>query len=94
MHCKKRKTRDAPQNEEAAQMKSEAIHWSYVGAYIISVFLYRRELKWKVGETKLNEIILNSTKNSWSKQPYIQGFDWENIVFLKAINMFEGIEIS
>ena len=29
----------------------------------------------KIGMTELNEILLNSTPNSWSKQAYVQGFD-------------------
>ena len=33
----------------------------------------------KIGVTELNEIILNSTPNSWSKQAYVQGFDCESI---------------
>ena len=29
----------------------------------------------KMGVTKLNEILLNSTPKSWSKQAYVKGFD-------------------
>ena len=35
----------------------------------------------KIGVTELNEIILNSMPNSWSKQAYIQEFDSEYISF-------------
>ena len=35
----------------------------------------------KIGDTKLNEIIKNSIPNSCSKQAYVQGFDWESILF-------------
>ena len=35
----------------------------------------------KIGVTELNEIILNSVPTSWSKQAYIQGFDYESILF-------------
>ena len=35
----------------------------------------------KIGFTKLNEVILNSMHNSWSKQSYVQGFDCESISF-------------
>ena len=35
----------------------------------------------KIGVTELNEILLNSMTNSWSKQAYIQGFDCESINF-------------
>ena len=31
--------------------------------------------------------------NSWSKQVYVQGFDWESITFKKAVNMFEQMKI-
>ena len=44
--------------------------------------------------TKLNEILLNSMPNSWSKQAYVQGFDCESITFKKSINMFEHMEIT
>ena len=33
----------------------------------------------KIGMTELNEILLNSMPNSWSKQAYVQGFDWKYI---------------
>ena len=42
---------------------------------------------------KLNEIILNSMPNGWSKQAFVQGFDLETITFLKSVNMFENMEI-
>ena len=32
--------------------------------------------------------------NSWSKQSYVQVFDSEYISFLKAVNMFERMDIS
>ena len=38
----------------------------------------------KIGVTELNEIILNSMSNSWSKQAYFQGFDCESISFKKT----------
>ena len=41
---------------------------------------------------KLNEIILNSMPNGWSKQAFVQGFDPETITFLKSVNMFENME--
>ena len=37
-----------------------------------------------MGVTELNEILLNSIPNSWSKQAYVQGFDYETIYFKKA----------
>ena len=48
----------------------------------------------KIGVTDMNEILLNSMPNSWSKQAYIKGFDWEFITFKKAVNIFERMEIS
>ena len=32
--------------------------------------------------------------NSWSKQAYVQGFDWKSISFKKDSNMFERVEIA
>ena len=32
--------------------------------------------------------------NSWYKQSYVQGFDYESIKFKKAANMFERMEIT
>ena len=32
--------------------------------------------------------------NSWSKQAYVQGFDYKYISFKKYVNMFEKMEIS
>ena len=42
----------------------------------------------KIGLTDLNEILLKSMPNSWSKQAYLQGFDCETITFKKSVNMF------
>ena len=32
--------------------------------------------------------------NRWSKQAYVQGFDYESISLKKAVNMFEHMEIE
>ena len=48
----------------------------------------------KMGGTELNEILLNSIPNSWSKQAYVQGFNCETISFKRSVNMFERMEIS
>ena len=32
--------------------------------------------------------------NSWSKQAYVQGFYFKYILFKKAVNMFERMEIA
>ena len=47
----------------------------------------------KIGITKLNKFLLNIMPNSWYKKAYLQGFDCETI-FLKAVNMFEQMNIS
>ena len=48
----------------------------------------------KMGVTGLNEILLNSMTNSWSKQAYVHDFDCETIFPKKAVNMFERMEIA
>ena len=48
----------------------------------------------KIGDTGLNEILLNSMPNGCSKQKYVHGFYCETITILKAVNMFERMEIS
>ena len=35
----------------------------------------------KIVVTESNEILLNSMPNIWSKQAYLQGFDYESIHF-------------
>ena len=47
----------------------------------------------KIGITKSNKFLLNIMPNSWYKKAYLQGFDCETI-FLKAVNMFEQMNIS
>ena len=48
----------------------------------------------KIVVTKLINILLNIMANSWSKQDYVQGLDYEYISFKKAVNMFERMEIA
>ena len=48
----------------------------------------------KIDVNKLNEILLNSMPNSWSKQAYMQGFYCESIGFKKAVNLFARMEIA
>ena len=43
----------------------------------------------KIGVTELNEILLNSMPNRWSKKAYVHGFDYESIYFKKDVNMFD-----
>ena len=44
--------------------------------------------------TELNRKFLSTMPNSWSKQAYVQGFDYESITFKKSVNMFEQMEIA
>ena len=48
----------------------------------------------KIGVTELNNILLNSMSNSWSKQAYVQGFDYETYSFKNDVNMFKRTEID
>ena len=41
-----------------------------------------------------NEIMLHSMKHSWSRQSFMQVFDFESVTFKKTINMFKHMEIS
>ena len=45
-------------------------------------------------EMELNEILLTSMQNIWIRKACVQGFDCEYITFLKAVNMFERMEIK
>ena len=45
----------------------------------------------KICVVELNEILLNSMLNRWSKQAYVQGFYYEPITFKAAVNMFENM---
>ena len=38
--------------------------------------------------------LLNSIPNSWIKQAYLKGYDFESITFKAASNMFERIEVE
>ena len=44
--------------------------------------------------TEIDEIFLNSMLNIWSRQAYVQGFDFESITFEKSVSMFECMEIA
>ena len=48
----------------------------------------------KISVTELNEILINSMPNSWSKQACVQGFDYEYITFKKTVNLSESKEIA
>ena len=49
-------------------------------------------MSYKFGLTKLNDNFLNSMSNSWSKQAYLQGFEYKYIT-LKTVNMIEHMDI-
>ena len=48
----------------------------------------------KIGVTELNEILLNSMPNRWIRQAYVQGFEYENILFKESVKMFERMLIT
>ena len=48
----------------------------------------------KIKVAKINEILLNSMPNSWSKQAHVQGFYCKSVNFKKDINIFECMDIS
>ena len=48
----------------------------------------------KIVVTELNENLLNNIPNIWSKQGYVQGFDYDMISLKKTVNMFERMEIA
>ena len=47
----------------------------------------------KIGLTELNQNLLFSMPNGWSKQAYVQGFDCKYITFKKAVYIFERMDI-
>ena len=57
-------------------------------------YFLRAALADKIDGIELNEILLNGIPNSWYKQVYVQGFDFESISLKKAVNMFERMEIA
>ena len=56
--------------------------------------LHGATLSDKIGVTELNNILLNNIPNSWSNKAYVQGFDFESILYKKYVIMFEQMEIS
>ena len=44
--------------------------------------------------TELDEILLNSMPNSWTKQAYVRLIDWYYINFQMSVNIFERMDIS
>ena len=45
-------------------------------------------------EVKINEVILHNIPNGWSKQAFLQEFDFEAMIFKQSVNMFEHMDIS
>ena len=43
---------------------------------------------------ELNQIILHSIRNGWSRKTYVKGSDFEAVNLKHAINIFEGMEIA
>ena len=43
----------------------------------------------KMGVPELNENLFNSMPNIWSKQAYLQGFNFENTFLKRYVKMFE-----
>ena len=60
----------------------------YLSSFTVATMTY------KIGVTKLNNILSNSTPNSWSIKAYIKSFDCKYISFKKAVNMFEHMKFS
>ena len=89
-----KKSRDAPQNEKQHSLKLRR----YVARLIdLNEYLASSpgvNLADEIYATEFKETILNSMNNSWSKQAYVQGFDCESILFKKAVNMFEWMDIT
>ena len=44
--------------------------------------------------TELNEILLISIPKSWSKQAYVQVFDFEYTTLNKSVNTFERMKLQ
>ena len=74
------------------KVKRYAARLSYLNDYLAS--FTGSTMTDKIGFTELNDILLNSTPNSWPKQVYVQGFYCKSIYFIKSVNMFELMEIS
>ena len=57
----------------------------------LDIILGQRKVK--IGGTELNEIILYSISNGWSRQAYYLGLYFKAVIFKQAINMFDNMEI-
>ena len=65
----------------------------------ISKLIYAASFPWytlsdKIGFNESGKNLLNTMPNRWSKKVYVQGFYYESILFKKAVNMFERMDIS
>ena len=84
---------DALRNEKPITIKVRlyAVRLIDLNAYLDS---FQGEILYdKFYLTELNDIILNIMSNIWYKQAYVQGFDYESILFKKDVNMFERMEV-
>ena len=73
-------------------MKRYATRLIYLNGYL--EYFTGATMADKIIVTELNEILLNSMPNRWSKQACVKGFDCGCIYFKKDLNMFERMEIS
>ena len=83
-----------PWNEKPCSLTVRRYVARLIGLIEYLVSFLGETLNDKIGVTELNEILLNSIPNSWSKHAYVQGFDCESITLKKYVNMFECMEIS
>ena len=78
--------------------KPRSLKVKLYAAYLIDLNEYLASFPWetmadKIVVTELNEILLNSMPDRWSNQAGDQCLNCESISFLKAINIFERMEI-
>ena len=88
----KRTMRRCMKKPRSLKVRRYSAHLIHLNDYLAS--LTGATMTDKIGVTELNDILLKSMPNRWSKQAYVQVFDCESISFIKAVNMFELMEIS
>ena len=75
----KRTMRRCMEKPHSLKVRHYAVLWIDLNEYLAS--FTGAIMDDKMGFTELNEILLNSMPNIWSKQAYGQGFDCETISF-------------
>ena len=80
-----RKPRDLPLKKFAAQLTE-------LNNYLL-LFLGSVNAK-KMDPEELNDILLRAVPNSWARQAYLQGWDFEGRTYKGTCDMFERIEIA